>query len=499
MATETLRLLAEAAGSLWQASGTQLGELLELADRLAALAGGLRVAVTAEAAGRGEVAASQCANVAGWVAAHAPSLAHGSGAGQVARLVEQTARKPLLAPVLDAVVTGRLPVAVAQVVLSEFDRLRTRVVPDAHELVVEGLVQIGVAEGAREVRRLRPAMMARYGLADELQRDQDRAAGLVALSSGWAGDDGTWDYRLVVDAEGKAVLEAAIGPLSAPWHPGGVRDPRSSQQRRGQALLEVCRRVTAAAKAAGPFGGFQARDSVARQAGGGSDPGGRPRAGTDTQADWPAGAGGGQDTQGEAAAVEAGAVQVGAAQAAEVQAAEVQAAEVQAALAGMGAGGSKATLMVTMSLSDLQERVGAGAVLGTTEEGAMLAPETARRVACDARVIPVVLGGRGEVLELGRAERLFTPAQARAVLLRDRHCTFPRCDAPAFWCDVHHVTHWADGGPTDRSNAALLCARHHTIVHRDRLTATVTTGGVRWDTRPGSYDAALVHQTSRSA
>jgi len=171
----------------------------------------------------------------------------------------------------------------------------------------------------------------------------------------------------------------------------------------------------------------------------------------------------------------------------------------QAALAGLGAGGSKATLMVTMSLDDLQERVGAGTVLGTVEDGMLLAPETVRRAACDARIVPVVLGRRGEVLDLGRAERLFSPAQARAVLLRDRHCTFPGCDAPAFWCDLHHVWHWADGGPTDRSNAALLCGRHHTIVHRDRLTATVASSDVCWDTRPGSYDSALAELTPRSA
>lgn len=171
----------------------------------------------------------------------------------------------------------------------------------------------------------------------------------------------------------------------------------------------------------------------------------------------------------------------------------------QAALAGLGAGGAKATLMVTMPLSDLQERVGAGTVLGTIEDDALLAPETVRRAACDARVIPVVLGSRGEVLELGRAERLFTPAQARAVLLRDRHCTFPRCDAPAFWCYLHHVVHWADGGPTDWLNTALLCGRNHTIVHRDRLIATVSPTGVRWDTTPGRYDTALNQVTACSA
>ncbi len=217
----TVSLLPTAPGLLWQASGSEMGELLAEVDELAALAAGLRVAVTAAALERGEVASSQCANTAAWVAQHATSLANGPGAGQVAKLVEQTARKPILAPVLDAVVTGQLPVAVAHVVLSEFDKLRKRVVPEAQDLVLEGLVQIGVADGARQVRRLRPALLAKYGLADELQRDQDRAARLVALSYGRCSEDGTWEYRFTLDPEGKAVLEAAIGPLSAPWSPDG--------------------------------------------------------------------------------------------------------------------------------------------------------------------------------------------------------------------------------------------------------------------------------------
>ena len=121
---------------------------------------------------------------------------------------------------------------------------------------------------------------------------------------------------------------------------------------------------------------------------------------------------------------------------------------IQAALAGLSAGGAKATLMLTMSLADLQERIGAATTLGTLAAGSLLAPETARRIACDARVIPMLLGGAGEVLDLGRAERLFTPAQARVVLLRDRQCTFPGCDIPGFWGQLHHVWHWLDGeGP----------------------------------------------------
>jgi hypothetical protein len=76
------------------------------------------------------------------------------------------------------------------------------------------------------------------------------------------------------------------------------------------------------------------------------------------------------------------------------------------------------------------------------------------------------------------------------VLLRDRHCSFPGCDIPGFWTQLHHVRHWLDGGATDVQNAALLCGRHHTIVHRDRLTAAVTPTGVTWDTGYGSYDRA---------
>jgi hypothetical protein len=84
----------------------------------------------------------------------------------------------------------------------------------------------------------------------------------------------------------------------------------------------------------------------------------------------------------------------------------------------------------------------------------------------------------------------------RALWLRDRHCTFPGCTVPGTWADAHHLRHWADGGPTDLANGALLCGRHHTIVHRDRLTAQVTPAGVRWNRLPGSYDEALARDAA---
>ncbi len=159
-------------------------------------------------------------------------------------------------------------------------------------------------------------------------------------------------------------------------------------------------------------------------------------------------------------------------------------------LARAAPSGVTSTVLVTIGLSDLQARTRPGTLVGGLDAGTVLGPETVRRLAGDAAVIPVVLGTAGEVLTLGRTRRLFTAAQIRALWLRDRHCTFPGCRTPATWTDAHHVRHWADGGETNLTNATLLCQRHHTIAHRDRLTARITPTGVEWDRVPGSYDRA---------
>jgi hypothetical protein len=92
-------------------------------------------------------------------------------------------------------------------------------------------------------------------------------------------------------------------------------------------------------------------------------------------------------------------------------------------------------------------------------------PDVARRLACDASVMRVVLSGRSEPLDVGRRTPVIPPAMRRAVIVRDRHCRFPGCDRPQTWCDAHHVVHWADGGPTAAQNLVLLCRRHHRKVH----------------------------------
>jgi hypothetical protein len=91
--------------------------------------------------------------------------------------------------------------------------------------------------------------------------------------------------------------------------------------------------------------------------------------------------------------------------------------------------------------------------------------ETARRLACDASILPVVMGGPSEPLDVGRRTPVVPAGLHRAVVLRDRGCRFPRCTRPHAWCDAHHVVHWADGGKTALSNLLLMCRPHHTLVH----------------------------------
>jgi hypothetical protein len=141
------------------------------------------------------------------------------------------------------------------------------------------------------------------------------------------------------------------------------------------------------------------------------------------------------------------------------------------------------TLIVTIDLADLL----AGTGTATTREGDLLDAGTARRLACDADLVPTVLGTESAILDWGRDKRLFDGPLRAAVVARDQHCTFPGCGRPATWCQAHHVIHWLDGGKTALLNAALLCARHHTIVHRDNLTATVTTFAVTWDLTPHAH------------
>ncbi|KYH44374.1 HNH endonuclease signature motif containing protein [Branchiibius sp. NY16-3462-2] len=210
------------------------------------------------------------------------------------------------------------------------------------------------------------------------------------------GPGGLTEYRLTVEAEAAAVIDAAVAALSAPVPgPNGEPDPRRATHRRADALMDVITR------------GVEAGGKVPR---------------------W-----------------------------------------------------SRAQLLVTIDLESLR---GVTDTAGVTGTGQVLSAATVRRKACDAGIIPMVLGAAGQALDVGREKRLFTEAQRLATWRRDAHCTFPGCTVRAPWCDLHHLVAWARGGKTDLLNCALLCQRHHTLVHEQELTATVTAMGVRWQLRP---------------
>ena len=168
--------------------------------------------------------------------------------------------------------------------------------------------------------------------------------------------------------------------------------------------------------------------------------------------------------------------------------------------------GVKTTVVVRMTRAELVEGLGIGEVDGMAQP---VSASALRLAAADAEVIPVVLGGPSEVLDLGRARRLFSPAQRLALVERDGGCSW--CHAPPSWCEAHHIRWWdRDSGLTDLNNGVLLCTRCHHRVHRDGWEIEVRgggpsgsgdtpgsseRGGAVWFTPPRSVDP---HRTPRA-
>lgn len=317
---------------------------------------------------------------------------------------------PSVAEVTSAFVAGDLPLGKTDQLI-RFDEHLSRVtdresLDEAMSTLLEGARDDVVPTGPEghgpheRVRGLTPKELAtaitqtgRLLTPDPQLEADDRAAKAGRALFRSEGPAGMTSYRVTLEPEGAAVVDAALAALSAPVKgPDGEPDDRPAAQRRADALVEVLRR-------------------------GVSSPGEAPKS-------------------------------------------------------------DRAQVHVTIRLSDLMGEGEHGG--GVTMTGQVLAPSVVRRMACDAGIIPVVLGGRGEILELGRSERLFTLGQRRALWQRDGGCTYPGCTMPPQWCDAHHVDWWSRGGGTDLDNAALLCQRHHTRVHTHDLTATITATGVTW-------------------
>ncbi|MCY7402404.1 MAG: HNH endonuclease [Nocardioides sp.] len=134
-------------------------------------------------------------------------------------------------------------------------------------------------------------------------------------------------------------------------------------------------------------------------------------------------------------------------------------------------GGDATTLIITIPLDSLRKELGAADLIGGSlvpgdeSTGDLITAAHARRLACTAKILPAVLGGNSIPLDLGRARRLFSPGQRKALLIRDTTCRAEGCDVPGTWCDAHHLDPWSTGGRTDLDNGVLLCDHHHHRIH----------------------------------
>ncbi|EGD41788.1 putative HNH endonuclease domain protein [Nocardioidaceae bacterium Broad-1] len=148
-------------------------------------------------------------------------------------------------------------------------------------------------------------------------------------------------------------------------------------------------------------------------------------------------------------------------------------------------GGDATTINVVISLDELRKDLGI-ATLGYDEtNGTTISAAEARKMACNATIIPWVLGGDGEVLDAGRASRLFQPIQRKALRLQHKCCQAEGCDLPPEWCDAHHLDPWAAGGKTNLKDGALLCPHHHRLAHNPAYVhERLPDGTIRFTRRP---------------
>lgn len=138
-----------------------------------------------------------------------------------------------------------------------------------------------------------------------------------------------------------------------------------------------------------------------------------------------------------------------------------------------GKGGLSATLIVRFDHDTLVR----GIKPATLSTGTRISAGQARRMACNAGLVPQVFNGTSLPLDHGHEQRLFTRTQKQALANRDGGCTFPDCDRPPEWCEAHHWRmRWADGGETRLADGVLICPFHHRTIHDNAWTIRMSPG-----------------------
>jgi hypothetical protein len=135
-------------------------------------------------------------------------------------------------------------------------------------------------------------------------------------------------------------------------------------------------------------------------------------------------------------------------------------------------GGERPHLALTMSFEDFVMMRKPAEVEG---EG-LMDPESVLRIACDSKVMRVVLGADNEIMNIGRSSRTIPNAIRRVLNHRDKGCAFPGCGTRPRQCHGHHAEHWARGGETSLENLVLLCGFHHRVIHHGHWKVAMVHG-----------------------
>lgn len=130
-----------------------------------------------------------------------------------------------------------------------------------------------------------------------------------------------------------------------------------------------------------------------------------------------------------------------------------------------------ATIVITIPKTDLIDGLGTAHL----DTGTDITAGQARRLACNAGLLPAVLGGQSQVLDLGRTNRFFTEAHHVALATTYSECAAEHCDRPYAWSELHHEDPWSHGGPTNLDKAIPLCGHHHRRIHDPNYHHTITT------------------------
>ncbi len=148
------------------------------------------------------------------------------------------------------------------------------------------------------------------------------------------------------------------------------------------------------------------------------------------------------------------------------------------------AGGNRPHLNIHIRWDDLQAQARAAML----DFGGQMTPAAVRMACCDACVIPVVMGGAGEPIDVAVMRRTIPDHMRRAVAARDRGCAHPGCDRTPSWCQVHHVIPWEHGGETRLSNLVMLCKAHHREIHTSEWAVKIAPDGIPEFTPPKWID-----------